>query len=467
MMNRFTVFVAMFAMNSAVSAAPDERMAALQGNVRSTVLGNGMTVIVWPDRGIPNVAFYNFVRAGSRNEVPGITGLAHFFEHMMFNGTSRRAPGQFDREMEALGGSNNAFTSEDITVYQDWFPKTALESIFDLEADRLANLAFVPEVVESERNVVYSERRLRVEDDTQGRLMEQVQANAFLAHTYGNPTIGWPSDIQSWSMDDLQQFFKTYYAPNNCTVVLAGDVDPDEVFRLAREYFEPIPEQEPPPPIRTVEPEQQGERRIVVRADAQTPLVQIAYHGFAADDPRMPALELLMRILTEGDSSRLHRALVEEQKVAIAVDGYWQEGFDPGLAWFFLALPGEAQPPYVEHAFTAALEEVARDGITPAELSKAKSLVSADFWRGLATIDGRARALGTYAVLHGDHRKLFAAPESYDAVTAEDVRAVAAQVLRRENRTVGTLEPEDAAAGPAGIAAEPHETAGAEPRSGE
>ena len=437
-------------MHGALATAADDRMTALADAVRSVTLDNGVTIIVWPDHDIPNVAFYNFVRAGSRNEVPGITGLAHFFEHMMFNGTSRRAPGEFDRVMEAQGGSNNAFTSEDLTVYQDWFPKTALRTIFELEADRLANLAFVPEVVESERGVVYSERRLRVEDDTQGRLMEQVQASAFLAHPYGNPTIGWPSDIQSWTMDDLQSFFTTYYAPNNCTLVFAGDVDPDEVFQLAREHFGSIAAQAPPAPIRTVEPRQEGERRVVVHADAQTPLLQFAYHSLSAADPEMPALELLMRILTEGDSSRLHRTLVEQEQLAIAADGYWQEGFDPGLAWFFLALPAGADTDEAEAAFTAALAAVTTDGVTAAELLKAKSLVSADFWRGLSTINGRARALGMYAVLHGDHRKLFSAPETYDAVTAEQVRAVAARVLATTNRTVGVLVPSV----PAGATAE-------------
>jgi zinc protease len=440
-MNKLTILTGLITMHGALAAAADDRTTALAAAVRSVTLENGMTVIVWPDHDIPNVALYNFVRAGSRNEVPGITGLAHFFEHMMFNGTSRRAPGEFDRAMEAQGGSNNAFTSEDLTVYQDWFPKTALTTIFDLEADRLANLAFVAEVVESERGVVYSERRLRVEDDTQGRLMEQVQANAFLAHPYGNPTIGWPSDIQSWTMDDLRAFFTTFYAPNNCTLVLAGDVDPDEVFRLAREHFGPIAAQDPPPPIRTAEPAQSGERRVTVHADAQTPLLQFAYHSLAASDPDMPALEMLMRILTEGDSSRLHRSLVEQEQLAIAVDGYWQEGFDPGLAWFFLALPAGADPAEAETAFTREIATVIRDGVTPAELGKAKSLVSADFWRGLATINGRARALGMYAVLHGDYRRLFSAPEAYDAVTAEQVRAVAARLLGAANRTVGVLVP--------------------------
>ena len=168
--------------------------------VKATTLANGMKVIVWTDRDIPNVALYNWVRVGSRNEVPGITGLAHFFEHMMFNGTSKRSPGEFDRIMEAQGGSNNAFTSDDVTVYQDWIPRSALDLVFDLEADRLANLSFDPKVIESERGVVYSERRLRTEDSNDGFLYEQLQATAFVAHPYQNPSIGWPADIQGWKV---------------------------------------------------------------------------------------------------------------------------------------------------------------------------------------------------------------------------------------------------------------------------
>ena len=176
--------------------------AAAPAEIQALTLDNGLRIIVWPDRDIPNVALYNFVRVGSRNEAPGITGLAHFFEHMMFNGTGRRPPGEFDREMEAHGGSNNATTSDDLTTYMDWFPKDALELVFDLEGDRLGHLAFDPKVVESERGVVYSERRLRVDDDNTGFLAEQVQSTAFAAHPYHIPTIGWPSDIEGWTLAD-------------------------------------------------------------------------------------------------------------------------------------------------------------------------------------------------------------------------------------------------------------------------
>src|ERR1700761_5411925 len=250
-------FASFFMSLGSLAGAATATVPAVPGRaaVRSATLANGMKVIVWPVHDIPNVALNNWVRAGSRNEAPGITGLAHFFEHMMFNGTTRRQPGEFDRQMEAQGGANNAFTSDDVTVYQDWFPRNALELVFDLESDRVANLAFTPEVVESERGVVSSERRLRVDDNNQGILSEQGQAAAFVAHSYRFPTIGWPADIQSWRIEDLQKFFRTYYAPNNLTLVLAGDLVPERVFELARRYFEPIPRQAPPAPVQTREPE--------------------------------------------------------------------------------------------------------------------------------------------------------------------------------------------------------------------
>jgi zinc protease len=398
-----------------------------------------MQIIVWPDHDIPNVALYNWVRVGSRNEVPGITGLAHFFEHMMFNGTSQRAPGEFDRVLESNGASNNAFTTSDVTVYQDWFPHSALETVFELEADRLRNLAFDPKTIESERNVVHSERRLRVDDSHEGRLEEQVQATAFLAHPYGIPTIGWPSDILSWTVDDLKAFFATNYAPNNCTLVLVGDIEPDKVIALARKYFESIPAHSPPKPIKTLEPAQLGERRVDINADAQTPLLQFAYHGIAGSDKRLPALDLLSRVLTDGDASRLYRSLVLEQKLAISVDSSLDSGFDPGLVWFYLSLPAGADPKRTELAFSEQIQRFVKDGITPEELSRARSQALADFWRRLATINGKAQALGSYAVLRGGYQRLFDAPRAYESVTVQDIQQLASELLRATNRTVGTL----------------------------
>ncbi|MBX5460631.1 MAG: insulinase family protein [Steroidobacteraceae bacterium] len=409
--------------------------------VRSCTLANGMKVIVWPVHNIPNVALYNWVRAGSRNEAPGITGLAHFFEHMMFNGTARRRPGDFDRLMEAQGGANNAFTSDDVTVYQDWFPRAALELIFDLESDRIAHLAFDPDVIESERGVVYSERRLGVDDNNHGFLAEQVQATAFVEHPYRFPTIGWPADIQSWTLQDLQRFFRTYYAPNNQTLVLAGDVLPDEAFALARKYFEPIPRQADPAPVCVVEPEQTEERRILVRRSAQTPLIHYAYKAPAAADERGPALSLLMSILVDGDASRLYRRLVEQEKQVIDVGGNWHEGFDPALLWLYFTLPEGADPDAVQRVIDAELDRVVHEGVSEAELRRAKNLVSVSFWKKLATIDGKAQLLGEYEVFHGDWAKLFDAPAQFERVTAAQVQAVARDVLSVSRRTVGVLVP--------------------------
>jgi zinc protease len=423
----------------AFCTSPSLAQVAGAQDVVSTTLANGMTIIVWPDHDVPNVALYNWVRVGSRNEVPGITGLAHFFEHMMFNGTSTRGPGEFDRVLEANGARNNAFTTTDVTVYQDWFPRTALPTVFELEADRLRHLAFEPKVIESERNVVHSERRLRIEDSHIGRLQEQVQATAFLAHPYGIPTLGWPSDILSWSIDDLKSFFVTYYAPNNCTLVIVGDVEPAAVIAQARKYFEPIPAHAPAQPVRTQEPQQLGERRVAIAAPAQTPILQFAYHAIAGADPRQPALDLLTRILTDGDASRLHRVLVEERKLAISADSYLDSGFDPGLVWFYLSLPAGSDPAQAEAVFTQEIERLSSDGVTEKELGRARSQALADFWRGLATIDGKAEALGTYAVLRGGYQRLFDAPRAYESVTAAEIQKLARDLLRTSNRTTGVL----------------------------
>ena len=414
-----------------------------RGIVEQT-LQNGLKIVVWPDHDIPNVAQYTWFRAGGRNEYPGITGLAHYFEHMMFNGTANLEPGEFDRVMEAAGGANNAYTSNDVTVYQDWYPASALETIFRLESDRMANLEFVPEVIESERGVVYSERRTSVDNNNFRALMEQVQATAYLAHPYQFPVIGWPSDIENWRLEDLKAFYRTYYAPNNATMFIVGDVEPAKVFALAEEYFGDIPAQPEPEEITTVEPAQQGERRIVIERPAQTPMLQMAWHSGAADDASMPALEVLMSLLTDGDSSRLHQSLVEQQGLAIQAGGFIHQGFDPGLTWIYTVLPPNGDPAKVESEITAILERIKTQGISDAELAKAKNMLVADYWRGLATISGKAQALGSFEVFHGDYRKLFAAPSAWEAVSAEQVKNIAGEVFRKENRTVGVLKPANA-----------------------
>jgi zinc protease len=408
-------------------------------DISSFNLPNGLKVIVWPDHDIPNVALYYFVRAGGRNEHPGVTGIAHFFEHMMLNGTKKRRQGEFDQEMEAAGGSNNAYTSNDVTVYMDWFPRSALETIFELEADRLKNLAIDPDVVESERSTVYSERRQGVDDDNDGRLFEQMFANAYIAHPYQNPVIGWPSDIENWTQQDLEAFFRTYYAPNNLTMVLVGDVTPEEIYLLADQYFSPLPRQHPPDPVTVVEPEQQGERRFLIETTAPTPLLHVAFHAGATNDPETLHMDLLLAILAEGSSSRLHRALVEEEQLALSVGSWQSDGFDPGLVYFYLTLPPGGDITATEERLLAELERVATEGVTAAELTKARNLRLASFWRSLQTISGKASALGNFETFTGDYENLFAVPERLGETTADQLQAVAAEVFRRSNMTIGIL----------------------------
>jgi zinc protease len=423
-------------------AGPDPAAGVEQ--IVSRTLPNGLKVVVWPDRDIPNVAMYTWYRVGSRNERSGITGISHYFEHMMFNGTKTRPPGDFDRVMEANGGSNNAYTSSDVTVYQNWFPVNATELIFDLEADRMRHLDFDPQVVESERGVVSSERRSSVDDDNFGMLIEQMQATAYVAHPYQNPIIGWPSDIEGWKIEDLQAFYREYYAPNNAVMFVVGAVEPADVFALADRYLAGLEAQPAPPPVTTREPPQLGERRLKVLREAQTPLVAMAWHSAAAPDRESRVMEVLLSILGSGDSSRLHQRLVEGEQAAAQVGAQLDAGFDPGLAWIYAIVPPGGDVGKTERLIDEEIARMAKDGPTPAELAKARNQALAGFWRGLETISGKAQALGTYEVFHGDYRKLFDAPAVYEGITADDVRQAAATVLRTGNRTLGVLEPKPA-----------------------
>ena len=428
--------------NSPVMQAPT--MQGVPPEIRSVTLENGLEIIVWPDHDIPNVALYYFVRAGGRNEYPGVTGLSHFFEHMMFNGTEDLEPGEFDRIMEAAGGQNNAYTSNDITVYQDWFPRSALETIFEIESERLQNLEFDPEAIENERGVIASERRTTVDNNNISRLVEQVRATAYVAHPYQFPIIGWPSDIESWTQEDLESFYRTYYAPNNITMVVVGDVTPDEIFELAEDYLEDIPAQVPPPGVRTVEPEQQGERRVVIRTDAQTPMLHVAFHAGAAADPATLAMRLLLSTLVDGDSSRLHRLFVEEEQLAISIGGFQFEGFDPGLVYFYATLPPGGDLVLLEQRLFGELGRIAGEGVSEAELEKARNIALADFWRTMATINGKAASLGEAAVFRGSYEKLFDLAQEIEAVSGEELKAAAGSVFRRSNATIGMLYAPDA-----------------------
>jgi len=435
---------ATFAMVCVASLSSAGRPAVAQEfPVAERTLKNGMKVLVQSDHSIPNVSLYIFYRIGSRNERPGTTGISHFFEHMMFNGAKKYGPGELDKVMEANGGSNNAYTSQNVTVYQDWFPRSAMPLIFDIEADRIRNLSFDPQKIESERGVVASERRSSVDNDNGGLLDEQLWATAFIAHPYQWPVLGWMSDIEHWTIDDLKRHFAMGYSPSNATMVVVGDVTPEEIFQICEKTIEPIPSHAPPPPVTTVEPPQLGERRLVVHKPAELPLLMIAYHVPPTNHPDFYAINILRTILFQGESSRMYQRLVDKDQIALDVSSSVEPAFDPTIA-IIIAQPKQGIDPLkCETAIYEELERVKLSTITDQELEKAKNIRLMEFYHQVRTINGRANTIGTYEVFDGDYKKLFDAAKNYAAVTKEDVQRVAKTYLGANNRTVASLLPEN------------------------
>ena len=410
--------------------------------VQTHTLTNGLKILVHEDHSIPSAAVYIFYRIGSRNERPGTTGISHFFEHMMFNGARKYGPKQFDVVMEAAGGRNNAFTSYDVTVYQDWFPPSALELIFDLEADRIANLSFDPKLIESERGVVASERRTSVEASNSGLLSEQLWATAFTAHSYQWPVIGWMVDIEGWKIADLRKHFAMGYAPNNAVMVVTGDVEFVNVLRLAQQYIEPIPPHDPPPAVTTAEPEQQGERRVKLNKFAQLPMLMAGYHVPATSHPDYHALEVLRTLLFYGQSSRCYQRLVDKDQLAIEVSGSMELSMDPTLFMVSVQPRENIAPEAIEKALYEEINRVKTEKPEDRELQKSRNALLADFYRELKTIDSKAKLIGNHEIFFGDHLKITSAAEAILKVTAEDVQRVAVKYFTEKNRTVATLVPE-------------------------
>jgi zinc protease len=408
-------------------------------DVSTFTLANGMKFLVLEDHSIPNANMYLFYRVGSRNEHPGITGLSHFFEHMMFNGAKKYGPKQFDQVMEYNGGSNNAYTTSDVTVYTNWFPSSALEVIFDLEADRISSLSIDSAMVESERGVVISERSTGLENSPWRLLMENVSATAFQEGAYHWPVIGYEEDIKNWTIQDLEYYFKTYYAPNNCTVVISGNVKVDDVKRLAKKYFEPIPAQPEPRPVHLKESPQTGERRITVQKQVANPYLAIGYKAPEAKHEDFYALDLLSSILSSGNSSRLYAALVDQQQLASSVSASYGPSFDPRLFSIIASTNKGKDVAALENAVYVELEKIKKDGVTENELQKVKNQMLIEFYRQVETINGKSNNIGTYEVFFGDYKKMFDAPEAYNKVTVEDIKRVANTYFNKRNRTVGVL----------------------------
>ncbi len=412
------------------------------GAVKTHTLANGMKLIIEEDHDIPNVALYLFFKVGSRNERPGITGISHFFEHMMFNGAKKYGPKQFDTEMEKAGGHNNAYTSNDVTVYTDWFPRTALRLMFEMESDRMRDLSFDPKMIESERGVVASERSTSVDNSNVGLLFEQLNAASYTAHPYGWPIVGWPSDIQGWTMEDLKAHFRMGYAPNNCVMVVVGDVSTDEVLKLAKEFIEPIPRHDPPPPVRTVEPSQLGERRVSIVKQSELPVQIVSYHIPNASHKDIPALDVLSAILSEGRSSRLYSRMVDREQLALTASAQVDQRLDPGVFLCFIRPRAGVDVAVTEKALFEEIEKIRTAEAPEAEMRKAKNQLLTNFYREMKTISGRANQLGSAEIFQGSYQALYDAPARWEAVTSADVLRVAKQYLGPQQRTIATLIPE-------------------------
>ena len=409
--------------------------------VEAFTLPNGLRVLVHEDHSTPVISSYVFFRAGSRNEHCGATGIAHLFEHMMFNGGRKYGPGKFDDLIEGNGGNTNGFTTRDFTAYLNNFPRAALPLVLDIEADRMWHLALTPKNLEQERGIVMEERRLRIDNDVDGTMNEALYLHAYVRSPYRWNTVGFMEDLRNITLEQAKAYFETYYAPDNAVLVLSGDVTPDTAMPLVRRLFGPIPRRPPPPPVDAEEPAQDGERIIRVRKQAELPAVLLGYHGVRALDADRPALDVAARVLTGGESSRLTLDLVRTREVATSVGADLQWGIDPDLFVIFAkAKPGKTADDLLR-GIDDGVAKLVSEPVTPEELARAKRQLRMELVKGLKTDSGTANQLGYFEVVFGDYRKLFDLEAGWDAVSADDVKRVASTYLRPEKRTTVVLVP--------------------------
>jgi predicted Zn-dependent peptidase len=312
--------------------------------------------------------------------------------------------------------------------------------MFELEADRIATLSIDSAMVESERGVVLSERSTGLENSPYRLLSENIEATAFQEGPYHWPVIGYEQDIKNWTKEDLERYFRTYYAPNNCVVVVSGNVAFDQVQALARKYLEPIPAQAAPKAVHLLETPQAGERRITVQKEVSSPYLGIAYQTPEAKHGDYYALDILSSVLSNGKSSRLYASLVDKKQLASSVFTNFGATFDPSLFAVYAVTNKGKKVEDLENAIYEELEKVKKEGITPAELQKVKNQKGIDFYNQVETINGKSNNIGTYEVFFGDYRKMFDAPAAYNKVTVDDIKRVANQYIKKSTRTVGVLK---------------------------
>jgi predicted Zn-dependent peptidase len=418
--------------------------------ITKEVLNNGMKVIVLEDHSTPSVAYQVWFHVGSKNERPGITGISHMVEHMMFKGTKKVGPEEFARIIQANGGTNNAFTHFDMTAYHEVLGADKLELAISLEADRMKNILIDSATLASEKQVVAEERRTTIDNSPYGPVFEQLLAMIYNAYPYGWHVIGWMSDIQEYSHHKLRDYFNTYYMPNNATAVIVGDIDPKTAIDLVKKYYGKI-KPGPPNPYRptTLEPEQLGERRAEIHKIAQLPGFFAGYKVPEAGHPDIFALKVLAKIYSGGESSRAYKRLVYDEKMCLAAGGELMVLEGPSLFFVYGIMQGQDKKTAdAEKALYEELDKLKTTPLTEQELQKAKNQIEAEIWYQLESNEDKGYALGYYETIRGDYRTMFAEYDQYMAVTADDVMRVAKQYFDDKQRTIVTLIPETGAGMP-------------------
>jgi len=413
--------------------------------VERFVLGNGLKVLVLEDHTAPVVSLQTWFGVGSRHEKPGKTGIAHLFEHLMFGETESVAHGAFDRMLEEAGAETNAATFLDWTYYHMNLPKDALELAVRLEGQRMSRLVLREPQVASEKEVVANERRQRVDDDVDGAVSELLYKEAFKLHGYGWPTIGWMQDIKGFTPEDCVSFYRTYYAPNNASLVFVGDIDLARALRLVQDHYGTLQRSEIPVEDVHPEPPQTTERRVKVDKPTPTQKVAIGYRSPAFGDFDHAPLTLLNEVLFGGRSSRVHRAIVKEQEIATEARGWVGAFRDQALYDIFLSARGEHTAHELLASLEAIFEQVRTAPVSQAELDKVKARLELGVLQGLETAAGKAEQIGFYETVLGDPAALFEKLSAYRRVTVSDLLRVARRYLVTSARSVIEVYPDGSA----------------------
>lgn len=426
-------------------AAPLSLQAA-EPQVHEYQLDNGLKILVQEDHRAPAIVSQVWYKVGASNEYGGITGISHMLEHMMFKGTQKHPPGDFSRIIAANGGRENAFTGQDYTAYFQMLEKTRLPVSFELEADRMRNLKLIEVEFAKEHQVVLEERRLRTDDQPRSKMQEHFESVAYSNSPYKNPVVGWPDDVAGLTLDDLKRWYSLWYAPNNATLVVVGDVNPDEVFKQAKKFFGPLKKSVLPAPKLQGEVEQLGLRRLTVKVPAKLPNLVMGYKTpslkTAADEAEAYALEVAAGILDGGNSARFSSRLVRGQQIAATAGA----GYDlySRLSNLFTLEGTPVQGKSVAELETALLDEVRRlrdEPITAEELQRVKAQVSASHVYQLDSIMYQAMQIGTAETVGLGWKKVGEYVDKVNAVTAEQVQAVARKYLVDDHLSIAHLEP--------------------------